>query len=234
MTCFFLFGVNIIFISSLRDPKETKWIFGRNNEIKLQKRLNGYLGGITRSNNHVKLIFWACSSKISCTYGFRQNPQNSFHWVYRQPGATNQRVELPSLSLMGLKLKQLSGLATNCANKNSQNFCAPLKGTEFFHSLDYLFIQASVFTSAWPVSQHHLISLPWSIKQRGTEGKHPPIPGQHSQKLLIQQEIRKEDRLLETLFHHDSSLSHRCSCTCTHILIFPTTSGNYSNCWLGK
>jgi len=29
-----LFGINIFFISSLQDPKDTEWIFGRDNEIK--------------------------------------------------------------------------------------------------------------------------------------------------------------------------------------------------------
>lgn len=137
----FLFGVSVIFISSLHDPTDTECIFGRGK----------------RSNNHVKLVFWGCTSKISCTYGFRENPQNSFHWAYRQPGATNQRAELPSLSSTGLKLKQLSGLATKFDDVNSQNFCAAASELNFF--ITQTILLAKVVSSQVPELSVNII---WS------------------------------------------------------------------------
>lgn len=53
--------------------------------------------------------------------------------------------------LWDLKVKTIIRLGSKlCQLKFTELLCC-CKGTEYFHSLDYLFIQASVFMSAWPL-----------------------------------------------------------------------------------
>lgn len=101
-----LFGVNIIFISSLRDPKETEWIFGRDNEIK-KVMLNWYF--------ELPVLKYAAlmASEKTLKIPSIESTDNLEPLI---------KEELPSLFPTGLKtikLKQLSSLVKNCAKENS-------------------------------------------------------------------------------------------------------------------